>query len=940
MIRQRFFLIFFVVVSIFQLNVVLPEQPVGASCHPPHQVARHPFPARPRPIRPGTRQSTTNELTGKAKQLFELAKASNPERVQFALDKGARVIPTPDGESFAVSWEPSNPAENKPVMIALHGSTSFAFDEFYLWYPSLEKHGVAIIALQWWFGETGTGRDYYLVNELYPIMETFLRERGQKPGTAILQGFSRGSANSYGVTYFDRDTGNNYFGMTFALSGSAELDFPLYADIESGELGEKVFAGTHWALFCGGKDPNPEKTGCPGMERTADWLKKHGGSIDLMFEDPDLAHGGFNWNSEGTDKFFTYFQQLISGQPAQNERETFVMKGICIGSMAGNEAPKSGSYLMPNIQRLDNGSYRMYYNRSTFGDDQIKYAESPDGITWTVKGIVLKGSSNPTDLTFAFGGPSVVRLADGRYRMYIRCSPKQEPNMPPKHHIISAISNDGVTFTQEPGVRIEIASNDPASQFQLAGHGAFYRLKDGTFAAIFSANLVSTSNQPSDLYLGTSPDGLTWGNFKMLYKGFHDPTVVEKDGKFYLYTMYLHFFHARGISEDGITWPETLDEILLADDTGTDLTVARAGVGDLGAAIAPDGNIRIYSNYGNPSEQIAYFDLKSSSSTSDNPPTVRVNSPNGGEQIALNSPLSISWASSDDKGISSHAIALSSDGGGTFPTTLATGLSGSATSFSATLSATISATTRARVRVTATDSSGKTGSDTSDADFSITAPNQADTVAPTVQLVSPNGGEQATAGANLMIRWNSSDNVAVRSQTIHLSTDGGAAFAIQLATGLPGNATSFAAQLPSTLATTRGRVRVSATDQAGNSGSDMSEADFTITVPAPDDTTPPSVRLIAPNGGEKLKLNQSFLIQWQSSDNLELASHDLFVSTDGGVSYPNLIATGLPASAQSFAFTVPSNMAKTKMAKVRVVAVDKAGNRGQDDSDATFRVKK
>lgn len=500
--------------------------------------------------------------------------------------------------------------------------------------------------------------------------------------------------------------------------------------------------------------------------------------------------------------------------------EVWKFKGYCVGEKAGNEPSRSGSVLMPNILQLDGGGYRMYYNKSIPGQNQIKYAESTDGLNWTVKGVALQGSSNPQDRTYILGGPSVVKV-DGGYRMYYRCSPEQERGTAPKLHIRSAFSTDGINFKEE-GIRIEIKSADPSSSLELAGHGSFYRVKDGTFAAIFSAN--ADARQPSDLYSATSKDGLVWGNFKKLYTGFHDPTVVIKDGKYYLYGMYLHFYHARVISDDGVNWPAQMEKILLTDSTGVDLTEARVGVGDLGAGLSPDGQIRLYTNYGNPSSDIVVFEIEDSAST-DLPPTVEVTSPVGGESFEPGDRLTVNWRSQDDRSVASHAIELITDAGSSV--TLATGITGSANSFEVTLPAGVTAE-HARMRVTATDSAGKTGSGVSGA-FQIASKEPPDTLAPQVRLLSPNGGERVRIGSTLTLQWQATDDRAVVSQDLFLSTDGGASFPIRIASGLSGSENAFVFTLPKSISKSkRARVRVVVRDAAGNSAQDDSDGNFRI----------------------------------------------------------------------------------------------------------------
>jgi hypothetical protein len=303
--------------------------------------------------------------------------------------------------------------------------------------------------------------------------------------------------------------------------------------------------------------------------------------------------------------------QTVSAQspptPTPPTVETWVMQGFCVGAAVNNET-QGGTLLMANVISLDSGGYRMFYNKSSLGNDQIRYADSPDGVNWTTKSTVLQGSSTPTDRTYMLGGASVVKLPDKRFRMYYRCSVYVAQGSPPKYHVRSAISDDGVHFTEEAGIRIDIFPYDSNSQFILVGHGSFFLAANGTYVGIVSANLRDEERNPSDLFVTTSSDGLTWGNFKRLYSGVHDPTVVKKGNQYHLYAMYLHYYHGKAVSSDGINWPSQMNKVSLVDSSGEE--VQNQGVGDLGAALDSSGEIRLYTNHGNPSSKIAYFKQK------------------------------------------------------------------------------------------------------------------------------------------------------------------------------------------------------------------------------------------------------------------------------------------------------------------------------------------
>ncbi len=89
------------------------------------------------------------------------------------------------------------------------------------------------------------------------------------------------------------------------------------------------------------------------------------------------------------------------------------------------------------------------------------------------------------------------------------------------------------------------------------------------------------------------------------------------------------------------------------------------------------------------------------------------------------------------------------------------------------------------------------------------------------------------------------------------------------------------------------------------------------------------------NGGETLTPGSIVQIRWISDDDAGVSSVDIELSTDGGATWPVMIAAAAPDSGV-FNWTVPS--VNTGQARVRVVARDADGNTGGDGSDADFTI--
>ena len=94
-------------------------------------------------------------------------------------------------------------------------------------------------------------------------------------------------------------------------------------------------------------------------------------------------------------------------------------------------------------------------------------------------------------------------------------------------------------------------------------------------------------------------------------------------------------------------------------------------------------------------------------------PVISLIHPTAGEVITGGSSYLVQWLSDDNVGVASHDIALSTDGGQTFGTAIATGVSGNSQSYSWLTPADIPPTRKAMIRVTAKDAAGNSQAATS-----------------------------------------------------------------------------------------------------------------------------------------------------------------------------------------------------------------------------------
>lgn len=180
----------------------------------------------------------------------------------------------------------------------------------------------------------------------------------------------------------------------------------------------------------------------------------------------------------------------------------------------------SGNYADAEIVEFGTGNYRMYYSiePEVPGNKlEIFSSTSTDGINWKKEEGTRKEFA-----TF----PDVIKLPDGRFRMYF-----QNTGV-----IKSAISQDGLTWTDEPGIRIDKTE----SGFELENVGAqgTIRLDDGTYITVYRGTInepyqttEKIPNKDTHVYFwATSREGLTFEKKGLAIDSRNDILLGAADG--------------------------------------------------------------------------------------------------------------------------------------------------------------------------------------------------------------------------------------------------------------------------------------------------------------------------------------------------------------------------------------------------------------------------
>lgn len=245
-------------------------------------------------------------------EILELSKRFEPGSYQYALQNGAKIVPVKDGKSFVLWWAPKGfDPKRDTVLVSLGGHAGWATRDFQVWHKHIKDRGYAFLTLQWWYGRSEETFGYAQPREIYEWIREALEERGITPGHVIFHGFSRGSANSYAVTYHDRLQKNPFFAVTISNAGEMAADFPPNRGFLDKRDGPQPFKGAHWILYCAENDQE-RKNSCEGMQWTKEQLEERGATVDKFIRNPSGGHGGFMILSV-CDSALDIADQIIAG---------------------------------------------------------------------------------------------------------------------------------------------------------------------------------------------------------------------------------------------------------------------------------------------------------------------------------------------------------------------------------------------------------------------------------------------------------------------------------------------------------------------------------------------------------------------------------------------------------------------------------------------------
>ncbi|MBM3295376.1 MAG: hypothetical protein FJY82_12770 [Candidatus Aminicenantes bacterium] len=152
---------------------------------------------------------------------------------------------------------------------------------------------------------------------------------------------------------------------------------------------------------------------------------------------------------------------------------------------------------------LPDGTFRMYlcYGYGHYAvSRQIYIASSTDGINWTLNStpiIPLGPPGSPDD--DGVTGPNFVDLGNGTYRMYYHAYDGAN------YRILSAFSTDGLNWTKDSGIRIDIGGLYDSSNVYTP---RVLKLADGSFLMLYTG--WGGTPKTSRILSAVSADGILW----------------------------------------------------------------------------------------------------------------------------------------------------------------------------------------------------------------------------------------------------------------------------------------------------------------------------------------------------------------------------------------------------------------------------------------------
>jgi predicted GH43/DUF377 family glycosyl hydrolase len=251
------------------------------------------------------------------------------------------------------------------------------------------------------------------------------------------------------------------------------------------------------------------------------------------------------------------------------------------------------SIIGPSVIRLKDGGYRLYLQaRNQFGVNIISLI-SADGSKWDPEPGIRIQHGGESDIDFEAGEPFVYLGLDGRY--YMAYTGRQTVNGSSNllHKLVFAVSDDGLAWS-----KLNRYYADPQNRNNFAA-SADITILDGRYVMYYTGGL--------NVIMATSNDGFNWIRQDIILPAGHDSAMVQYDGVYYMFVKVPHALtYSSGsldmekddlimaVSADGENWSPDLYRVTVGAAGGSE--VANTDLQDPAVILYPDGSLRVFLN--------------------------------------------------------------------------------------------------------------------------------------------------------------------------------------------------------------------------------------------------------------------------------------------------------------------------------------------------------
>jgi len=218
------------------------------------------------------------------------------------------------GSKYYAAYFPSGfaAAARRRVLVAVHGTGGSPEAEWNDWQAQVDARNWGYLGLKYLNDATGAYDDETTIYRNFQVLVDDVRAACDLGNAELfLVGFSRGSAESFPVSYLDlvdrrllKAVGNN----SGAWPPGGEPTPTLQSMAARGD--RTAMSGLRFWMYCGEQDFVQGFPMCDGMAQARDFVQTYGATVAALYRDPTGTHGGLTRNSDAMSQMFSYFESL------------------------------------------------------------------------------------------------------------------------------------------------------------------------------------------------------------------------------------------------------------------------------------------------------------------------------------------------------------------------------------------------------------------------------------------------------------------------------------------------------------------------------------------------------------------------------------------------------------------------------------------------------